>query len=133
MRMASKTPEAVQKIRRRCISLSTGTMLLESLKHELDKALNRAGAMSFADARALGSPLFEDYGDPALDLSEYFQIQTELLDSWKEEELETLHITVVARDQSRAIGGDVYLRSDGAVEIGEHRYEYINGVPRPFA
>jgi hypothetical protein len=108
-------------------------MLLESLKHELDRALNKAGAMSFDDARALGSPLFEDHGDPVRDLSGYFQIQTELLDSWKEGDVETLHLIVVARDQSRAIGGDVYLRSDGVVETGQQKYEYVNGVPQPFA
>jgi hypothetical protein len=108
-------------------------MLLESLKQELEKALNKAGAMPFADARALASPLFEDHGDPARDPNGYFQIQTELLDSWKERDIETLHLIVVARDQTRAIGGDVYMRTDGVVETGEQKYEYINGVPQPFA
>lgn len=108
-------------------------MLLESLKHELDKALDKAGAMPFADARVLTSPLFEDHGNPARDPIGYFQIQTELLDSWKEGDVETLHLIVVARDQVRAIGGDVYLRSDGVVEAGMERYEYINGVPQPLA
>lgn len=108
-------------------------MLLESLKRELDKALNKAATMPFADARALDSPLFEDHGDPARDPTGYFQIQTELLDSWKEGDIETLHLIVVARDQARAIGGDVYLCSDGVVETGEQQYEYVNGVPQPFA
>jgi hypothetical protein len=106
-------------------------MLLECLKHKLDRALNRAVAMSFADARALVNPLFEDHGDPARDLNGYFQIQTELLDSWKEEGVETLHLIVIARDQVRAIGGDVYLHSDGRRETSEQRYEYLDGVPRP--
>lgn len=108
-------------------------MLLESLKRELDKALDKAVAMPFADARALGSPLFEDHGDPIRDPNGYFQIQTELLDSWKEGNVETLHLIVVARDQSRAVGGDVYLRSDGVAETGGQKYEYVNGVPQPFA
>ncbi|MEW8693411.1 MAG: hypothetical protein AB2535_20435 [Candidatus Thiodiazotropha endolucinida] len=101
------------------------------LKNILKNALEKYAKYSYQELLLIGEEhIFEEHGDPTHDINSYWQIELDVLQKWLEDGVEVLQVPVRIRDgEGNVLGGDLYFRSDGVVEISENIYRIDKGVP----
>lgn len=58
----------------------------------------------------------------------YYQVEAELLDYLVEDGVDVLHVSVVARDEYREFGTDLFIYKDGRYRWERQIFEFVNGI-----
>lgn len=106
-------------------------MNTDRLEALLRDAVTRYARLPFDRFSSLGTEhWFEETGSPTGDRdSSYCQIEVELLDRFVEGGVEVLHIPVIARDEFRELGADLFVYRDGRIRWDKRICEFVDGVP----
>lgn len=102
----------------------------QALVEQLVVAKQAICQWSFSKVGSLKTESYQqDYGDPVINPTQYYQIEVEFQQEWMEHDLAVIQVSLIARSLRSIIETQICFHQTGQVEEGFPIYDMTSGVP----